>query len=447
MEDEKKPRLAWLSGSFGWLRNQFAEWFVGSTAIAFLMASVLTATIVVFFMDALWARNQAPKGLEHLFMAAGIAVRLWSVGGLTLAVMIWSKGAWKFAIGIGAIWIVTSVMSFGHVLGFFAEGQMQRYATGTAVEDKVEITAASTSDQLALVQRQKDDVRADRDSDVKALEVALDDLINDGDSRNDKEATDTYTALIATVRTAAREKLSTLDAQELAITQGGTNTQLKINDEEIGTAKFDPLYVWVGGWLGRTSDEATREDGLRRTAQQGASLLAVIIEALSGLGHAVLYSAVLVLRGGKGNPIYTEEEMMAKARQVAGGLKAADTVRETRNRGPKKVAQAGTKSDVNRKEYWQEAVAQMIAYRKNKMPKAALSYLVEKFGAGRTEAEFCAQVRDAVKREWVAQADYDKLLQVPAVINGAADPEDSDITPPPSEGVDDANDESVSKLN
>lgn len=415
MEDEKKPRLAWLGGSFGWLRNQFAEWFVGSTAIAFLMASVLTATIVVFFMDALWARNQAPKGLEHLFMAAGIAVRLWSVGGLTLAVMIWSKGAWKFAIGIGAIWIVTSVMSFGHVLGFFAEGQMQRYATGTAVEDKVEITAASTSDQLALVQRQKDDVRADRDSDVKALEVALNDLINDGNSRNDKEATDTYTVLISTVRNKAREKLSTLDAQELAITQGGTNTQLKINDEEIGTAKFDPLYVWVGGWLGRTSDEATREDGLRRTAQQGASLLAVIIEALSGLGHAVLYSAVLVLRGGKGKPIYTEEEMMAKARQVAGGMKAADTVRESRNRGSKKIAQAGTKSDPHRAEYWMEAVGNMLAWRRDRQPKSTLARLVEKFGAGRTEPEFVNELRHAVKQGYVNQSDYDALMQIPAI--------------------------------
>ena len=138
-----------------------------------------------------------------------------------------------------------------------------------------------------MIATQKEQIRADRDADVAALERALDALINDGSAANDAEATAQYTPLIQGVRNDARAELQALDAQERELTLANTETKLQANQEQVTAVKFDPLYVWVAGWFMPDQSDAS----LRVVAQRIGAFWAFLIEFIAGAGPAMLYAA------------------------------------------------------------------------------------------------------------------------------------------------------------
>ena len=272
---------------FIWLRDSAARVLASATAFSFMWIAVGLAIAVGYYWDGLWSRDQAPEGLALSFQAGGWVVRTWTVFALVGAVALFRQGGNILASIVLLTWLGTSVMAYGHVLGFIASGQAERYASGVAVEQKASITEMSVDDKLALIERQKAEVRADRDSDVQSLEQALDALINDGSAANDKDATDTYTALIGEVRRDARSKLDALAQQETDLLRQEQDTKLEVNEEQVTAVKFDPLYTWLAGWLYGTPTEAN----MRSIAQRVGAFWAFLIELIGGAGPAILYAA------------------------------------------------------------------------------------------------------------------------------------------------------------
>lgn len=282
-----------------WFQTKFGEWFAGTLALVFLFVSVLTAIVVVFIMDGLWARNQAPEGLELVFQMGGWAIRLWAIFGLTLAIMVWQAGGRVFSGLIAASWLYVSILSFGHVLGFFAEGQMERYAGAEAVDGVAETTVDSLADRVAVFEGFIADERAAMNADVTALENALDDLINDGSRANDEAATAQYTPLITARKEAGNAKIRAWQADIAGLyedKQTARDTAASATTEKI---KVDPLYVWIAEWRGKAVDAAgeANDEGLKGTAKGGAVSLAVALEFLAGGGMAIFYSALSLFRG------------------------------------------------------------------------------------------------------------------------------------------------------
>lgn len=132
-------------------------------------------------------------------------------------------------------------------------------------------------------------------------------------------------------------------------------------------------------------------------------------------------------RGGRA--IYTEEAMLAKARQVAAGYKAAET-REARRNGTEKIVQAGSDLDPAQEEYWKTSVAAALE-KLERQPRRATSVMAEKDFSGRTEHELGNHLRRAVAKGWIEQTAYDTIMKIPAVMNGAD-----------TEGQEDGNDSS-----
>lgn len=277
-----------LAGGARWMRDHFGKWLAGTTSMTFMWLGVAAAIAVLFYWDGIWSRDQAPEGMELSFQAGGWVIRIWTIFALVSAVMLYKAKAGWLASVVLLTWVMTSVLSYGHALGFIATGQAERYAGGAAVENRAEITTTGTEDKLALLERQKAEIRADRDADVLALESALDDLINDGNARNDAEATETYTALIGEVRAEARQRLKELSDRESDIILQGTQEQLTINDEAVTAVKFDPFYLLIADWFFKGS----RDDNLLRAiAQRWGAFWALMIELIGGAGPAILYAA------------------------------------------------------------------------------------------------------------------------------------------------------------
>jgi hypothetical protein len=275
------------ASAFRWCRDHAARIIGSFTAFTFMWIAVGIAVAVGFYWDGIWARNQAAAGLEDSFQAGGWVVRIWTVFALVGVVALFRQGAKVLGGLFFVTWLMTSIMAYGHVLGFIATGQNERYAAGAAVENVVEISNEGLDDKLALIATQKEQIRADRDADVAALERALDALINDGSAANDAEATAQYTPLIQGVRNDARAELQALDAQERELTLANTETKLQANQEQVTAVKFDPLYVWVAGWFMPDQSDAS----LRVVAQRIGAFWAFLIEFIAGAGPAMLYAA------------------------------------------------------------------------------------------------------------------------------------------------------------
>lgn len=284
--------MSW-SKAFEWCRDHLGRVIASTTAFTFLWIAVGIAVVVGYYWDGEWAKDQAPAGMELSFQAGGWVIRTWTVFALVGAVALFRHKAFILGSLVTFSWLCTSVLAYGHVLGFMATGQSERYNAGSAVENRVEISDTGLEDKLTLIATQKAEIRTDRDSDVKALESALDDLINDGDATNDKEATDAYTALIAERRQKATDDLALLSQTERDLVAGNTATKLTANEEQVTTVKFDPLYGWLAGWFANSSytNDATRDDTLRMVAQRWATIWAAFIELIGGAGPAILYAA------------------------------------------------------------------------------------------------------------------------------------------------------------
>jgi len=182
-----------ISGSLRWMRDKFGAWAANTTAFTFMWLSVAFAVGVLFVWDGVWATHQAPAGMELSYRAAGWALRIWVVFSLVGVVALYRRKAAWTATFLLITWLLASVMTYGHAVGFMATGQMQRYAKAQVVTDVESVTVASVTEQNTALESQIEGIRKDRDDDVKALETALNSELNDGNSRNDDAAREKYT--------------------------------------------------------------------------------------------------------------------------------------------------------------------------------------------------------------------------------------------------------------
>ncbi len=274
--------------AYRWCRDHMARVLASFTTFTFMWIAVGCAIAVLFYWDGIWARNQAPAGMELSFQAGGWVIRIWTVFALVGVVALFRAKARILGGVFFLSWLATSILSYGHVLGFIATGQAERYAAGSAVENVFTISEDGLEEKLTLIAQQKDEIRTDRDADVAALEGALDDLINDGNAGNDEAATNTYTALIADVRTKARDDLAALSEQERNLTLANTETKLQANQEQVTATKVDPFYLVLADWFaGGTREESV----LKSIAQRWGAFWGLIIELIGGGGPAALYAA------------------------------------------------------------------------------------------------------------------------------------------------------------
>lgn len=275
-----------------WWRTRFAEWFAGSMMVAMLMVATWLAIAVVFIMDGLWAKNQAPSGLELLFMAGGWVIRLWSVAGLVLVVMLWMNKARGFAGFVLVTWLCTSLMSYGHLLGFFMQGQMERYEKAESFDARDNVTTTSVAERVQALEEQNKQLRADRDADVAALERSMNELINDGDSDNDQATIDLFTPQIVGTRADYADQILANNAEINRIKAEKQTDLTATTDSGLEGLKFDPLYITVAGWFGHGESDTV----IKGIGQAGAAYLAFLIEFIAGAGSAITYGALVVLR-------------------------------------------------------------------------------------------------------------------------------------------------------
>ena len=402
------------------------------TTFTFMWIGVGCAIAVLFYWDGIWARNQAPAGLELSFQAGGWVIRIWTVFAL-VGVVALARAKARILAGVFFLtWLATSILSYGHVLGFIATGQAERYAAGTAVENVVEITETGMDAKLDLIASQKAQIRADRDADVAALEARLDDLINDGSRLNDESATAQYTPLIQSVRDNARAELKLLDEQERDLMLANTETKLQANEEQVTAVKFDPFYMVLADWFaGGTREEPV----LRSIAQRWGAFWGLVIELIGGAGSAMLYAA---------HAHFSDRAERKDPTRVAAGKKGAETKSRNKRRKLKIKEQADSYLPAwrkavqyaNIKTYTAKGIAQTA------FPRVSIDHVIELMRKANEEGDWRPELEEEialVKR--LKEPDEIPESKRYAVDIIDPDPETTNGTgQPPEQDVDDATD-------
>lgn len=311
----------WANG-FRWMRDKFAGWLASVTVFSFLWIAVIVAVSVLFVWDGVWSRHQAPSSLDPLtFQAAGWTLRLWTVFGLAAALWCFRHAAhWVGGFFI-VTWIATSVMTYGHALGFMMGGQAERYATGAVAEKTVEITTTSLDDQIAELEKQKAEIRADLLLAVTPLNEEIKRLDTDG--KLNEELANKQKARRDTLQDVAAGKIEALDRDIRDLRLNHKADQIAGTEAVAVAAKFDPLYLtlaeWTDGKPGRPDDETARAIG-----QKTGAFWALLVEMIGGLGAALLYSvhAHMAARKPKGDVTETVSDDLHEVRMTDAELEA-----------------------------------------------------------------------------------------------------------------------------
>lgn len=281
-------KITWVSG-FRWMRDQFGNWLASVTVFSFLWLAVGIAVGVLFVWDGVWSRHQAPSNLDPLtFQGAGWVMRLWTVFALAGAVWCFRhKAYWPGGI-MAATWVLTSLMTYGHALGFIATGQQERYATASAVVNVEQVAVSSGTDQIAALEAQKATIREDRDTEMNRL-AALISEVQTNRVASDDHLAEVYANESAAVSAAARDRLAAIDAAIMTVHTTKQDARTTGATEVATVIKFDPLYIllaeWTDGKPGQPSDEY-----IRKIAQGIGAFWAALLEMIGGAGPALLYA-------------------------------------------------------------------------------------------------------------------------------------------------------------
>jgi hypothetical protein len=413
-----------LASGLRWMRDKFGAWAANTTAFTFMWLSVAFAVAVLFVWDGVWATHQAPEGMELSYRVAGWALRIWVVFSLVGVVALYIRNAWGTASFLLLTWVLASIMTYGHAVGFMATGQMQRYASAQVVTDVETVAVSSVEEQNSALEQQIDGIRKDRDDDVSALERALNSELNDGNSRNDDAAREKYTGLITERRAKAQADIDALRQEVRDNLTRKEDAKTTAKEDGATVVAFDPLYIWISHLLhGR---DATDEQ-IRTVAAIIGAFWAFLVEMLAGAGPAILYAAHAHFAKRSDMPENEETVRVSKDRlaeleeREANAKQAGKKAARTRRRG-NKIEQS--------EQYARDKISQFMELKQQGM---ATSEIAKRFGLTVSGLKVGYE-------NWMTPEEYDFLFnsRAVAVVKPEPEPEeDSGEVEPDSDNQDD----------
>jgi len=391
-----------------WAKDHFGRWFASTTSFTFMWVAVGLAVVVAYFWDAIWSGRQAPEGLELSFQGGGFVVRTWTVFALVGVVALFRASANWLASILLLTWLCTSIMSYGHVLGFVASGQMERYSKGTAVEQVADIKTASPAEKITLLEGQIASIEDRLKRQTDPLTAEIDDLQNDG-KLNDDLADDAKVRR-AKLEDEANERIRALEEQIFAIKASGVDAAIEVETDKVDAVKFDPLYIWVASAV---YGEDPTDDELRTVAARVGAFWAFLIEMIAGAGPAILYAA---------HAHFSERADKKDPKRVEAGKKAWETRKKNE---PLPIEDGG---------YWESRIAKAL---KTRMKNPTAEGMANTYFGNMTVGELEGHLNLRVKRGQLSPEDRDFILR-----QGEYAPEQlsngTDLTPIGQDDVDDS---------
>jgi hypothetical protein len=255
--EEYEERLT-IVGALRWMRDSFAAWFATAWLYLILWAVVAGAFGVLMYIDGKFSRSLAEgASIDPLsFQIMGWVYRLFAAAFLMAAARCaykGIKGVWTFRL-IGAF---ASVIVCLHAFGFGFEALADRRDQAMAARTVATLSETNYTDQIAALERQKDNLRADRDADVERLQASIQGIVSDG--LNNDQLADVYRADQTRITDEARRKIGAIDDQILGLMQDANAAETSATQVQAETRPWAPLFIGmaqVATWSKEPTDWA-----------------------------------------------------------------------------------------------------------------------------------------------------------------------------------------------
>ena len=228
-----------------WLKNDFAEWFIGSWA-KIIAWSIITIIFLSFLQtDGFFSRGLGEgSGVDpNLFMYIGWMFRCFAAVFLVLAVKLTASGLPAEARMMRLIGLFCTLIVIAHAMGFGLKALDGKRTAALATVEVAETVTQSYADQIAALDRQAADIRADLATRVAPLNAEITRLDTDG-KRNEELAT-IQKERRKELEDAAQVKLDAIDTAKLALTVNSGDHKAGAIESTVKAEKWAPLFVGI----------------------------------------------------------------------------------------------------------------------------------------------------------------------------------------------------------
>lgn len=284
-------------GIIGWVREHLAG-LAGSldrvSTTTFIqisdrgmMLAIIGIIILCFGLDGFFFGSKAPEPrflLLPLFIILGLSLRLIVVlAGIKLESLKEmgkeeQRARWTWRILFNGC-IVICAMS---AASFFLGSYNQREAQSAAVTDVASATGQSIEAQLAALNKQADDIRADLKARIEPLNTEIYSLDHDG--HRNEELANTQKARRKELEDKADAKIDAIDSAKLAlVADKGTTQQAaaeKQADQKVAASTTWVVFNWTANKLGAKE---------RDVVDVGMLFLALLVEAIAAFGPGAYF--------------------------------------------------------------------------------------------------------------------------------------------------------------
>jgi len=228
-----------------WLKNEAAEWVIGSWAmiLGWLIVGVIFASFLQ--MDGYFSRGLGENsGVDpDLFMHIGWMFRLFAALFLVFTVKLKSLGMHSEAAWIKVIGVVVTMLVVAHALGFGLKALEGKRSNAVAVEQTANVAAKSNDQVIAELKEQKKGIQETRDNQLANLQSSIEKITGDGLDNDD--LADEYRKDQKIERDNARAAIAEIDKRITDLTVSGGAAQTEATQEIATTEKWAPLFVGI----------------------------------------------------------------------------------------------------------------------------------------------------------------------------------------------------------
>ena len=243
--DIRLPTKAEWATAGRWVRDEAAEWVIGSWAL--ILGWMIVGVIFFSFlqMDGYFSRGLGENsGVDpDLFMHIGWMFRLFAALFLVFTVKLKSLGMDAEALWIRVIGVIVTILVVAHALGFGLKALEGKRSNAVAVTEVASTVTQSNEQILATLSKQKQSILDTLKLQTDPLNAEIASLDKDG-KRNEELGTKQKERRNA-LQDAAQAKLDAIDAEILQVTTSSGEHQAASVKDIVTTEKWAPLFVGI----------------------------------------------------------------------------------------------------------------------------------------------------------------------------------------------------------